>query len=416
MRLGRIVIYSLFTVDMPRFNYYVKDQIGTTQKGIVESVNIKQAVFLLHERGFFIIKITEATTSSLQIFFTKKTNISYNDVVNLTRQLATMITAGLTLVEALSILKQQLHKASLVQMVTQMEDEVRGGKTFAEVLEKYPRVFPPIYLALIKAGEASGKLDVIMERLADNLEKSRDFKNKIKGAMIYPSIVVTGMVAVSIIVMIVVVPRMTSLYKEFGVDLPLPTQILIVISNFMVNSWWFLLVVIVLSSLAFIRFKQTWFGEHVLAGALINMPIFGNLIRESTIVEVTRTLAILIDGGIPILTALQISRDATGNVLYQEAFIQASKKVEKGFPLSEPLAENKLFPPILSQMVSVGEQTGKLGESLLKLSKYFENEADNAVKSLTTMIEPLIMVVLGLGVGFLVMAVLLPIYSLTSKF
>lgn len=401
---------------MLRFNYYAKDPQGQTQKGLVEAVDIKQATSLLHEKGLFIINIKEVFQSGIKLSLFNKTSINFNDLVNLTRQLSTMITAGLTLVEALSILKQQSRKATLVAMVTGMEDEIRGGKSFGEVLEKYRDSFPPIYLALVRAGEASGKLDVILARLADNLEKSRNFKSKIKGAMIYPSIVVSGMVIVSIIVMVVVVPRMTSLYKEFGVTLPLPTQILIAVSNFMVNAWWLLLVFIVAATIAFMKFKQTWFGQHMLSSMFLNIPVFGNLIRESTIVEVTRTLAILVEGGIPILTALQISRDATNNVLFQEAFVIASKKVEKGFPLSEPLTENKLFPPILGQMVSVGEQTGKLGDSLLKLSTYFENEADTAVKSLTTMIEPLIIVVLGLGVGFLVMAVLLPIYSLTSKF
>jgi type IV pilus assembly protein PilC len=327
-----------------------------------------------------------------------------------------MITAGLTLVEALHILQGQTKKPALTKLVAEMEEEVQGGKSFASVLEKYGNIFPPIYLALVKAGEASGKLDLILGRLADNLEKSKDFTSKVRGALVYPAIIVTGMGIVSTIVMIVVVPRLTSLYKEFGVTLPLPTQILIGLSNFLIHQWIVLVIAIVAFSAFFMKWKKTWFGRHMIATASLNMPIFGSLIKEATLVEVTRTLAILIDSGIPILTALEISRDATGNVLFKEAFLAASAKVEKGFPLSEPLVENRLFPPILGQMVAVGEQTGKLGDSLLKLSRYFETEADTAVRSLTTLIEPLIMVVLGLGVGFLVMAVLLPIYSLTSKF
>lgn len=177
-----------------------------------------------------------------------------------------------------------------------------------------------------------------------------------------------------------------------------------------------MLIVIFAAVTGFLKFKETWFGKHVLATISLSLPIFGSLIKESTLVEVTRTLSILIDSGVPILTSLEISQNATGNVLFKEAFADASKKVEKGLPLSSPLGENKLFPPILSQMVGVGEQTGKLGESLFKLSHYFETEADAAVHSLTTMIEPLIMIVLGVGVGFLVIAVLMPIYSLTSKF
>lgn len=401
---------------MARFSYNAKDQSGAAQKGIVEATTLAQAGNLLHEKGYFIISLREDFSNALQMKGALQSKVGFADVVHFTRQLSTMLTAGLTLVESLNILLQQLKKQNLIKLVTELQEEVQGGKSFASVLEKHPDVFPPIYLALVKAGEASGKLDVILGRLADNLEKSRDFKSKVKGALIYPAVVVTGMILVASIVMVVVVPRLTSMYKEFGVALPLPTQILIALSNFMLHQWYVLLFGGIGFVVFFTRWKRTYTGSHIIATITLNLPIFGILIQESTLVEVTRTLAILIDGGIPILSALEISRDATGNVLFKEAFLRAASKVEKGFPLSEPLLENKLFPPILGQMVSVGEQTGKLGDSLLKLSRYFESEADNAVRSLTTLIEPLIMVVLGLGVGFLVMAVLLPIYSLTSKF
>lgn len=398
-----------------RYSYIVKDASGKTQKGMVEAISLKHATNLLHERGLYIVSMREDVIPLLSINF-HHNGISFNDVVHLTRQLSTMITAGLTLVESLSILQQQMTKASLIQLVRGMEEEVRSGTSFTQVLEKRTTIFPPVYIALVRAGEASGKLDVILSRLADTLEKNREFKSKVKGALIYPSIVVTGMVVVSIIVMTVVVPKLTSLYKEFGVSLPLPTQILINISNVIVHTWWLIAFVGVVGGVFFVRWKKTWMGQHVLATISLSLPVFGGLIKESTLVEVTRTLSILIDGGVPILSSLDIAHEATGNVLFKDAFAAASKKVEKGFPLSEPVMENKIFPPILGQMVAVGEQTGKLGESLYKLSKYFETEADTALRSLTTMIEPLIMVVLGLGVGFLVMAVLLPIYSLTNKF
>ncbi len=400
---------------MAKYNYQAKDAKGFAQKGIVEANSLKHAANLLHEKGLYIIGIKESGKKLITIN-NPTSKVSFNDVVNFTRQVSTMITAGLTLVEALKILTQQVKKGSLLKLITHIQDEVQGGKSFADTLEKYPDVFPPIYLALVRAGEASGKLDVILSRLADNLEKSRDFKGRVKGVLVYPAIVVSGMVVVSIIVMTVVVPRLTGLYKEFGVDLPLPTKILIFMSNFVTHQWWLLIAIVVAAVFLYIRFSRSNFGQRILATITLNMPIFGPLIKEATLVEITRTLSLLIEGGIPILTSLDIARDATSNTLYKEAFVSARKKVEKGYPLSDPFNENKLFPTILGQMVSVGEQTGKLGDSLFKLSKYFETEADNAVRSLTTMIEPLIMIILGLGVGFLVMAVLLPIYSLTSSF
>ncbi len=216
--------------------------------------------------------------------------------------------------------------------------------------------------------------------------------------------------------MTVVVPRMTALYKEFGVTLPLPTQILMAISSFLLNFWFIIVLVSVGGTVFFMKFRQTNSGKHLISSISLHIPIFGPLIRQATLVEITRTLGLLIDGGVPILTSLEIAQEATSNVLYIEAFKDAGRRVEKGFPLSEPLSGSKLFPPILSQMVAVGEQTGKLGDSLFKLSSYFETEAESAIRTLTTALEPLIMIVLGLGVGFLVMAILLPIYSLTSKF
>ncbi|MBI4990586.1 type II secretion system F family protein [Candidatus Gottesmanbacteria bacterium] len=399
---------------MARFNYKAKDNQGKTQKGIVEATTLPQASNLLHERGLYIINIKEYTPPiSLSLGGDR---VSFDELVHFTRQLATMITAGLTLVESLSILQQQLSKPSLIKLVNQIATDVQGGKSFAEVLEKYPKIFPPIYIALVKAGEASGKLDVILSRLADNLEKSRSFRSKVRGTLIYPTIVISGMGIVTFIVMTVVVPRLTTMYKEFGVSLPVPTQILIAVSSFLINSWYLIIGGAVFLVMFFLRWKETWFGKHVLAALSLKIPVFGSLIKEATLVEVTRTLSMLVEGGVPILQALEISQNATGNILYKETFSAAAKKVEKGFPLSEPLSNNPLFPPILGQMVAVGAQTGKLGDSLMKLSVYFETEAETAIRSLTTLMEPLIMVVLGLGVGFLVMAVLLPIYSLTSKF
>ncbi len=399
---------------MAKFAYNVKDSKGQTQKGIVEAATLKDAINLLHEKSLVVINITVAGTP-LSLNF-GGSGISFSDLVLFTRQLSTMITAGLTLVEALGILRQQLSKPALIKLVVQIETDVKGGKSLVEVLEKSPKVFPPIYLALVRAGEATGKMDVILTRLADSLEKSRNFKSKVRGVLVYPSIVVSGMGIVSFIVMTVVVPRMTGLYKEFGVTLPLPTQILIAVSSFLLNFWFIIIFAVVGGVVFYLKFKQTNSGKHVIASLSLNVPIFGPLIKQATLVEITRTLALLIDGGVPILTSLEIAQDATSNILYIEAFRDAGKRVEKGFPLSEPLSGNSLFPPILSQMVAVGEQTGKLGDSLFKLSSYFETEAESAIRTLTTALEPLIMIVLGLGVGFLVMAILLPIYSLTSKF
>lgn len=401
---------------MLRYSYKAKDLVGNYHSGLVEARDSKEAANLLRERNYFIINLRIEGDDILKEISSKLSRISYNDMVNFTRQLATMVTAGLTLSESLSILKSQTKKPALLKMVVAVEEDVQGGKSFAASVDKYPSVFSPVYRSLIRAGEASGKLDEVLTRLADNLEKSRDFRSKTRGAFVYPAIVVIGMGVVVFIMMTFVIPKLTAMYKDFGVALPLPTRILITVSSFFANFWYVVIIGTFLIIYGFIRWKKSASGQKIWDKMVLSIPIFGNLIKESTLVEVTRTLSILIGAGIPILEAIEISEGAVSNVWYKVALKEVEDKVEKGSPLGEPFSENPIFPTILGQMVSVGEQTGKLDDALIKLSKYFEGESEVAIKALTTLMEPLIMVILGLGVGFLVISVLLPIYSLTSQF
>lgn len=400
---------------MTKYSYKAKNQEGKTVEGVFEADTLKQAQDLLHEKGFFIISIREKQQGILLTSFGSE-GIPFADLVHITRQLSTMITAGLSLDESLLILIAQVKKPKQIIVLEKIEMDIRSGKSFTSALEKFPKIFAPIYISLVRAGEASGKLDVVLERLADNLEKSRDFRNKVRGALVYPTLVTSGMVVVTFIVMTVVVPRLTGLYSEFEISLPLPTRILIGLSNFFVSYWLVMVILAIAGFLIFLQIRQSKYGQFVFATLMMNIPIFGPIFRQSTLVELTKTLAILIESGVPILTSLEIAKRATDNIIFKDAFDLASKKVEKGFPLSDPLLENKMMPTILGQMVAIGEHTGKLGDALTKLSRYFETEADSSVRTLTTLIEPLIMVILGVGVGFLVLAVLLPIYSLTSKF
>lgn len=406
--------YNL-TSAMSRFAYTVKDEKGKTVKGIVEALDKKQAVFLLHKRNYYVISLIlqKQRQSNTRV---SSYSVRFNDLVHFTRQLSSMINAGLTLIESLHIIQGQLTKPAMLKLVKQLEDDVSGGSGLGDAISKNPRIFPPIYIALVRAGEASGKMDVILSRLADNLEKSREFKNKLKSAMIYPAIVLGGIAIVGVIVMTVVFPKLTALYKEMNIELPLPTQILITVSGIFSAWWWLAGIIVAAGVTVFIKLMSTRSGKRSLDRIIINIPGVGNLVKQSTMVEMIRSLAILVDSGVPILTALDISKNATGNILYQEAFEDAAKKVEKGSSLSEAIAEKNLFLPIIIQMVAVGEQTGKLGDCLYRLANYFESETDMAIRSLTTIIEPLIMVILGLGVGFLVIAVLMPIYSLSTKF
>lgn len=402
---------------MAYFSYKAKGSQGKRVTGFVEAPSKETATRLLHDKQLFVVAISEARGSdrgdsaSLRV-----KRVGFGEIVNFTRQLSTMVVAGLSLPEALSILKSQTQNSALASVLTEIEHQIVGGGNLGNALAKYPQHFSQIYIALVRAGESSGQLDAVLARLADNLEAQRDFRSKVTGAMIYPVIIVAGMGIVVMIMMTVVIPKLTELYNDFGVDLPVATQVLISVSTFFVHWWWFVIAMIVAVTYGFVRWKKTNQGELVIDTLVLHIPLFGELQKKVILVEFTRTLSMLISSGIRILDALQVLKDALGNVLFRNAIVDISKRVERGFPLGETFAQYPVFPPIVSQMMKVGEETGKLDDTLLKLSRYFQSESENLVKGLTTAIEPIIMVVLGVGVGFIVISVITPIYNLTSQF
>ena len=401
---------------MPLYKYTARDVTGKIVKGRVEATNEREAVGLIRERELFLTNLDLIKKTEFSLSLNKLRGISFKDIVNITRQLATMITAGLQIPEALELLRNQSTNPVLTDMLNKIGRDIQGGNNLGSALIKYPRQFPPTYIALIRAGESSGTLDKVLTRLADNLEKDLEFRSKVRGALIYPTIILVAMVVVFAILMTVVVPKLTELYVDFGQDLPLQTRILQAISNFSVRFWWLVLIVVIVGFNLFRQWKKTNLGRHIWDGFLLRIPLFGELQKEIILVEFTRTLGMLVGAGVHILDSLNILVESLGNIHYQEALKEITKKVEKGLPLGQLFAQYQIFPPILSQMVKVGEETGRMDESLIKLSSYFESESDHTVKGLTTAIEPLIMVILGVGVGFIVFAIITPIYSLTSNF
>ena len=401
---------------MPLYKYTARDVTGKIVKGRVEATNEREAVGLIRERELFLTNLDLIKKTEFSLSLNKLRGISFKDIVNITRQLATMITAGLQIPEALELLRNQSTNPVLTDMLNKIGRDIQGGNNLGSALIKYPRQFPPTYIALIRAGESSGTLDKVLTRLADNLEKDLEFRSKVRGALIYPTIILIAMVVVFAILMTVVVPKLTELYVDFGQDLPLQTRILQAISNFSVRFWWLVLIVVIVGFNLFRQWKKTNLGRHIWDGFLLRIPLFGELQKEIILVEFTRTLGMLVGAGVHILDSLNILVESLGNIHYQEALKEITKKVEKGLPLGQLFAQYQIFPPILSQMVKVGEETGRMDESLIKLSSYFESESDHTVKGLTTAIEPLIMVILGVGVGFIVFAIITPIYSLTSNF
>lgn len=382
----------------------------------IEANSPEAVIDYLQKNDYFPISVEKAQELNLSFFDNLTQQVNFNDIVNFTRQVAIMLNAGLTLIDSLEILKKQTTKPPMRKMIEAIDAKIKGGSPFSVALKDYKSNFSNLYISLVKSGEASGKLGEILLRLADNLEKEREFKSKLKGALVYPIIIVIGMFVVMFIMVTFVLPKLLGLYKDFNVELPLSTKILIGISSFSTKFWPLVLILIVIGFYFAKKYLATKAGKKSFDQFVLKLPVFGHIISISALVESTRTLAILIAAGISILDALSIVVDSTDNSIYQQAFLTVSQKVEKGQSLGMALDQEGIFPQILVQMSQVGEQTGNLDDTLLRLSKYFEMESEMATKTMTTLIEPLILVFLGTGVGFLVMSVITPIYNLTSSF
>ncbi len=400
---------------MPVFKYRVREKTGKILKGEIEAKDARVASMLLRERGMLVIDIRVPAQLSLESLQKLMARVSYSDVATMTRSLSTLIASGLPILESLTLLRNQINNPLLKETVDGIRHEVEGGSSFAKALEKYPNIFNKLYIALIKTGEAAGMLDKVLARLADNMEKQNEFRSKIKGALIYPVIIVVGMVVVAVVMLIFVIPQLTSLYKDLNVELPSVTVILIKVSNFMVLFWWVIALAVFGLFTALRAWRQTSSGQIVTDKIFAKIPIVGPLREKSALVEVTRTLGLLINAGVPIIDALKLVASSSDNVSIAKALGFSAERVEKGFPMALSFAQSDAFPPLVIQMVKVGEETGKLDESFLKLSTYFEGETEQLIKGLTTAIEPLIMIILGVGVGFLVISIILPIYKLTSS-
>jgi len=397
-----------------KFNYKALLNNKVVQKQI-EAHSEHDVVAYLRKNNYIPINISPVR-SIIPEFDSVFNKPNFNDIVDFTRQLAIMLNAGLTLVDCFIILQKQIKKKSILTLVLAINKEIMAGNKLSEALQKYPDYFPNIYIALVKSGEASGKLSDILLKLADNLEKQRDFQAKIKGALTYPAIVVIGMLGVMFVMITFVIPKLLTLYKDFNVELPMTTKLLILVSDFFSKFWPFILLGVFAGVTALQRYIKTPVGKHQLDKLLLGLPVIGNIVRISALVDSTRTLSILISSGVSILETLSIIIETTTNSIFKASFKTIYKQVEKGVSFGTALNNEQVFPPILIQMATVGEQTGHLDETMGRISRYFEMESEMAVKSMTTLIEPLILVVLGVGVGFLVISVITPIYNLTSSF
>ncbi|MEL7665859.1 MAG: type II secretion system F family protein [Candidatus Shapirobacteria bacterium] len=404
---------------MPKYTYKARDWSGKLIKGELELASKKDVFNSIKDNGLIPLSIEERSNSMISELRRKiKGKVGSKEVSTFTRQLSTMMTAGLPLTDALTLLQdQQEEDSGLSQVIKQTLKQVRGGMPLGKALEEYKNIFGEAYIASVSAGEEAGVLDDILEKLAKTLEDQNEFQGKVKGAMIYPVIVIIAMIVVAFVMMIFVIPKMTSMYADFGTaKMPAITQALMNVSYFVGKVWFVFPILVVILYFAYKAGMANENFHYKRDKFLIKIPIMGRLTEKSILANTTRTMSMLLTAGITLVEALKIVASVAGNMVYERAYLDIAEKVQKGFSVAVSFENTGIFPPLVNQMISTGEATGKLDEVLLRVSEYFSKEAEEAVKALTSAIEPLIMVVLGIGVGFLVVAVIMPIYTLTSSF
>lgn len=400
---------------MKTYKYKARDEKGEVVEGVLEASGEREVATILRSKGLITVRVVEDKANELADLLNKLRKPKQDEIAVFTRQMATMIEAGLSLVDALGILKDQ-SGPGLEIVLNKVLVEVEGGKSFALALEECEGVFSSVYIALVKVGESAGLLDEVLMKMADTLEAEKEFRSKTKGAMVYPAIVLLGMVVVGMIMMIFVIPRMTVMYKDMGIELPTITRVLIGVSDFMVKFWYLLFLTLGAGILALTRWAKTEVGSLLVEQFEFKLPIWGQLKKDIVLAKFARTTGLLVAAGVSVLDALRIVADTLGSRIFGDSIRQVAMKVEKGVSLADGVSHIEDFPVVLTRMIAVGEQTGKMDEVLTRLAVYYESESATKVKALTTAIEPLIMIVMGVGVGFLVAAVILPIYHLTSQF
>ncbi len=401
---------------MPKFNWEARTKSGAVQKGVMEASNASLVEAQLKRFGFTGISIKEEAKSvSIKLpGFGGGGKVETKDLVVFTRQFATMIDSGLPLVQCLEILAGQQENKTFKDVLFKVKEDVESGSTFADALGKHPKAFDQLYVNLVAAGEVGGILDTILNRLAAYIEKAQKLKKQVKGALVYPTTIIAIAVIVVGVILVFVIPTFAKMFADFGGDLPAPTKIVIALSDFLKKYIILMVIGFFMLSAAFKKYYATPKGQKVIDRLALKAPVFGPLIRKVSVAKFTRTLGTMISSGVPIMDGLEIVAKTAGNKIVEEAIYRVRQAIAEGKTMAEPLAESGVFPPMVVQMISVGEATGAMDAMLNKIADFYDDEVDDAVGALTAMMEPMLMVFLGTTVGGLVIAMYLPIFKLAG--
>ncbi len=398
------------------YSYKVKDSRGATLEGAVEAENEEQAGNVLREHGYYVLSLTVRDEPS---FTTKKftflRRVTPKDVVIFSRQLSVMISASVSIVRSLRTSARQTANPKLHEILLDVANEVEGGVRLSDAFNKYSGVFGTFYVNLIRSGETSGKLDEVLQYLADQEEKDYDLRQRVRGAMTYPIFVMIMLFVVGAVMMIFVVPKLTDVLKESGVALPITTRMLIGVSDFFVHYWYVVLAAVFGAIFGVRAVYRTPIGKRFLDAFVLCVPIFGSLLKRIYITRITHSLATLIEGGVDMVTSLKVVSGVVGNETYREGLVQMVQEVAAGNSMATVWRNRKEIPDMVTQMISVGEETGKLQQVLTRLTDFYTREINASVANLSTAVEPIIMVIMGVAVGGLVAAIILPMYTLAQQ-
>ncbi|MBI1925676.1 type II secretion system F family protein [Candidatus Poribacteria bacterium] len=404
---------------MPRFRYEALTSTGVTVSQAQEANSQAELVSKLKTMGYWPTSIIEESAEAkgkkqLQISLFRP-RIKPAEVEFFTYQMATLINAHVTLPRALAVTLEQLTNVELKRIVEQVKYDVEHGSTFYDALAQHPKVFPNLYVNMVKAGETGGVLGVVLERLAEFAERQRHLKNEVISALFYPAILLSlSVIAVSVL-MTFVIPKFTAMFTELGVDLPGPTQFLIYVTNFLSAYWWVILIGGVGVFLGIRQYMSTESGRLAFDRLKLKLPIIGVIFSTFALVRFTRTMATLLENGVVLLPALRVVKDTIGNLVYSNAVAEAEKEIERGSTLSRQLQEGHVFPPLVTHMIAIGEESGNPEQMLAKLSEYYDTEIKKNLERLTNSIGPLVILLMGLLIGFIAVAMILPIFEASSS-
>ena len=398
---------------MPFFQYSAKDKSAKSVRGTIEAASEEEVIQLLHKQGFVVISV-EISMKKTSAKRKAGGRVKMDELVVFSRQLATLIDSGIPLVGALKILVDQVENMNLRSVVLAIRQDVESGLSFCDSLAKHPKVFSTFFINMVRAGETSGMLDDVLERVATYLEKTAALTRKVKSSLVYPAVVLIMAISITAVLLLKVVPTFKGMFDMLGGDLPLPTQILISISDMLKQLFLFVVFGIIALAFVFKRYINTVKGRYNFDKILLKLPVLGLLFRKVAVAKFSRTLSTLIKSGVPILEALGIVAKTSGNTVVEEAVNSSIQSVREGEPIAQPLVRSQVFPPMVTAMIGVGEQTGKLEAMLTKIADFYDEQVDVAVAGLTSLIEPLVIAFLGIIIGGIVIALFLPIFKITQ--